>query len=222
MSLFDLLFPIRCFECKALGCYVCSSCLKDVAFAKTYCPLCAKASIDGMTHFKCESPQSLSGHISLWKFEKVIRKSILRLKYGFVEDAAEELAIKVAREAKKKLPKFKKVILVPVPLHKSRKNWRGFNQAEILGKCLASEMGWSFEPNLLVRRKAGVSQTTLDKKFRSENVRGAFALNANYKLLSTTYILFDDVWTTGSTLKEAGKVLKRGGAKNVWGLTIAS
>ncbi len=178
-----------------------------------------------MAHVKCKTPLSLDGLTSLWRYEGVIRKTILAIKYKFTYDVASGLAeacvIKLWNTPITTLGRDE-AILVPIPLHKSRERWRGFNQSEKIGELVAKGLGWEFSPDLLVRKIATKSQTELKKKDRKGNVRGVFAINANYPLLSTSYLLFDDVWTTGSTLKEACRALKQNGVKTVWGLTIAS
>jgi len=82
-------------------------------------------------------------------------------------------------------------------------------------------MDWKFIPDLLIRNKSTVPQVQLTGSARRKNLRGAFVLNPVCVLHSTYYILFDDVLTTGSTLLEASKVLRAGGAKRILCLTIA-
>jgi competence protein ComFC len=229
MGLFDLIFSDKCLTCSKEGKYICQNCLDKVGSPKPICPVCLRPSIDGMTHSKCKTPQSLDGLICSWNYDGVIKKAILALKYKFASEIAKELAdlsvqklsaIRYGRAAS--FAYQQSAILVPIPLFWYRQNWRGFNQAEEIGKLIAEKMKWKFIPELLIRTKHTVSQTELSKEKRGENVRGIFSLNPNY-VPSTRYsvLLFDDVWTTGSTLKEAGKVLKRKGFQKVWGLTLA-
>ena len=85
-------------------------------------------------------------------------------------------------------------------------------------------MGWGFVDDIVTRNIKAKPQTELKGKERLLNVRGVFRFNNSYRKQITDYgplIIFDDVWTTGMTLKETCKVLKRNGAKNVWALTIA-
>lgn len=223
MSFLDLVFPKNCLNCKKDGCYICRDCLNKVKRTAGICAYCQKASIDGMTHFKCRRKFRLDGLVSVWEYEGVIRKAILALKYKFAKEVAKELSERAVSELKNhnSLCIIPDSIMVSVPLHKRRENWRGFNQSNVLGSEIAKALGHKFVSDLLIRKNATASQTELKGKERRENVRGIFALNPIYKLRSTGYILFDDVFTTGSTLKEAAKVLKRGGAEKVWGLTIA-
>ena len=225
MSILEFIFPKKCLDCGVSGDYLCENCLKKTWFSPKVCIECERASVDGMTHQKCRQPLGMNGAASIWVYEGVVRKAILKLKYKFTLEIVKELASYVLGELKKKEFVFgKNPILVPIPLSRQRGNWRGFNQAEEMGKLIAKGMDWEFFPHLLLRKKTVKPQTELEGKERLENVRNVFSLNPNYKLQITGYqslILFDDVLTTGATLKEAAKVLKRGGAKTVWGLTIA-
>lgn len=222
MDVFDLIFPRKCFGCGKEGKYVCSACLAKVKTPRPICPMCERPAIDGMTHSKCKTSLGLNGLISVWEYDGVIRRVILALKYKYATDVVEELVGYL-------VPKLKSILvpsnycLVPVPLHWYRKNFRGFNQSEEIGKLIAREMGWKFIPDLLMKKKSTTPQTELKGDERTENIKGVFSLNTNYSLVPSAYslVLFDDVYTTGSTLKEACKVLKRGGAKKVWGLTVA-
>lgn len=224
MGLLDLLFPKKCVGCGKGGSYWCTEC---VSRAKPHfpqvCPVCERNSIDGKRHKYCPEPFAPDGLTAIWTYEGVPRKLIQKIKYKFVSDAAKDLvlpALKVLRETH--VFENKNIVLVPIPLFWSRKNWRGFNQAEELGKMIALGMGWSVE-KLLERKAKGRSQVGLNESQRKKNVEGLFFLAENYYLVPNDYclVLFDDVWTTGSTMLEATKVLKRAGFKKVWCLTLA-
>ncbi len=224
--LLDLVFPKRCVSCKKTGSYICKKCRKDISFAEPFCPVCGKRAIDGVTHFGCKKKLGLDGVVCIWNYSGVIRKAILALKYKFTFDLASELCL-LARSSIKQnfsLSFLKDKILVPIPLSSGRKKWRGFNQTEILGKTLSEHFGWRFSSNLLLRKKFVRPQTGLGKKERSKNIRGNFQVNPEYKKIlrkNVQIVLFDDVWTTGATLKEACKTLKRKGFPVVWGFTLA-
>jgi len=114
--------------------------------------------------------------------------------------------------------------VIPIPLHKNRERWRGFNQSEIIGKLIAKRLNLQFKNNLLIRPIATCPQVGLAKNQRVRNMRGKFAVNSSLKSIiqpQIAYIIFDDVLTTGSTIKEAIRILKESGAQKVFGLTIA-
>lgn len=164
----------------------------------------------------------LQDTLSIFKYEGVIRKAIIALKYKYSTEIAKELADSCIKNLKSMNLTAKSYLLIPIPLHWHRQNIRGFNQAEEVGKLVAKGMNWKYESNLLVKKVSTKPQVGLKSSTRSENLKGVFSLNPNY-VLSTVYpvLIFDDVFTTGSTIREATKVLKCVGIKKVLGLTIA-
>ena len=227
MSLLNLLFPKTCLDCGRGGKNICEDCLKKVRTPKSICPECLKPAIDGMTHSKCARPQGLDGLISLWEYDGVIRRAILALKYKFALEVARELSEKAVQSIQTHDSLFvirNSFTLVPIPLYWYKKNFRGFNQVEEIGRLISENLGWKFIPDLIIKPVSTSPQTELKRKARLIHVRGVFSLNPKYQSLAINHrplVLFDDVWTTGSTLKEAAKVLKRVGVEKVWGLTLA-
>lgn len=203
----DLLFPRRCLGCGRKGSYFCSSCIKEIK------PLHPQVSL---------GKEPLDGLISIFPYKGVIRNAILKLKYHFVFDLADELVDLALRLIELKQFDYSNCLtLVPIPLYWYRKNWRGFNQAEILGRKLAEKLEIDFCPDLLLRTRPTKPQVKLKGKERKENVKGAFRIKSHYKKLNSECLLFDDVWTTGATMKECARVLKKAGMKKVFGLTLA-
>jgi ComF family protein len=227
MGLFDFLYPKVCVGCKKSGLYWCSDCQKaaTVHFPQV-CPVCEKPAIGGLTHPKCRKRNTPDGLTAIWKYEKDIKKLIIKLKYKFISDLAEEIVHAAVSELSATNLAKQKWILVPIPLHWKRENWRGFNQSEEIGKQIAKNMNWNYQ-NLLIKNKPTPQQVGLKGQERKTNIEGVFyavpsSLQSHSQSASTSnVILFDDVWTTGSTLKEATKVLKRAGIKNVHCLTLA-
>jgi competence protein ComFC len=110
--------------------------------------------------------------------------------------------------------------IVPVPLHPLRKREREFNQAEVLGRQLASAQGWEF-CEALERVRYTVTQTHFDRRHRMRNLRDAFRLRSAAAVRGKSLLLVDDVLTTGSTLDECARVLLAEGAQTVHALTVA-
>ena len=225
MGVIDFLFPKNCLNCGRKGQYICTDCLGKIRPAKQICPYCYKAAIDGITHIKCAKKFGIDGLVCPWDYEGIIRKAILSLKFKYATEVEKELFTHFISVLKSPNSRFlipDSSILVPVPMYWYNQNVRGFNQSIELGKLLAKEMDWKFVPDLLVKKKKTVSQVELKGDERRQNLKRVFALNPNYQVTSSpSVILFDDVFTTGSTLSEAAKALKRGGVEKVWGLTIA-
>lgn len=233
-NLLDFLFPKQCFGCGRYSSYICSFCLNKIKISdKQICPVCRRPAIGGKTHPVCQKKQSLDGLTFVFQYNWLAKKIIKKIKYRFIYSAVEELSeIFLSSLGEDDMIAWvcrKKPILIPVPLHSSRKRWRGFNQSEILGKIIARRLGIKFCSDLLKRTKNTAPQTNFKKKNRLKNIKGAFSINNDYSKfnppaggLNSRFLLFDDVWTTGGTMQECAKVLKRNGAKFVWGLTIAS
>ena len=108
-------------------------------------------------------------------------------------------------------------MMAPVPLHKKRLQRRGFNQAAMLAAPLKHP---GFKPDLLRRVKNNTPQVDLTRSQRQENVKDIFCLNPRYSVQGLKILLVDDVWTTGSTMRECARVLKQAGAGQVSALTL--
>ena len=106
-------------------------------------------------------------------------------------------------------------LVLPVPLHQARYIERGFNQAAIIGRHAAGPLGLPFGPGVLDRRRATAEQSHLRGAARAGNVRGAFRLSPSAAVAGRSLALVDDVLTTGSTAREATKVLRAAGAARV-------
>lgn len=113
-------------------------------------------------------------------------------------------------------------LLVPVPVHASRRRERGFDQAEDLASALAEDLGLPWAP-ALERRTRTVAQHSLGRAERAANLGGAFVVRPRHRglVLGRWVILVDDVSTTGATLTECAAALRAGGARAVSALTLA-
>lgn len=113
--------------------------------------------------------------------------------------------------------------IAPVPLHIKRLRERTFNQALLLARALQRASGRPLAPRILVRARPTPSQTGLKPKERDQNVQGAFSLSpgARASIKGKTILLVDDIYTTGATVKACARILRKGGAKHVWVLTLA-
>jgi competence protein ComFC len=230
VKLLDLLFPKQCLGCGKCGQYLCERCIAP-QLTKQKCIVCEKWAIDGFTHPRCIGKYTIDRTISIWDYNGTVRKAIISLKYKFAKEIAGELVTHIIKAIDvMNLQISSNSIILPIPMHWKRKNWRGFNQVEEIGKSLSQSISEacrfevSYEPNLLVRIQQNKPQAGLKRTERATNISGVFSVSPNYSPLAISdklCILFDDVYTTGATLKEAGKVLKQNGAKRVWALTIA-
>jgi len=155
-----------------------------------------------------------------------IQAAIQQFKYRFTKELAEYFGDLIAQKLRElSMNKGKTNILIPVPLHKKRLNYRGFNQAELIAKSVCERVGDSRISHLLRRVKNTSQQAKLNKKERHDNLEDAFVLESGLLqesgLQNSVYFIVDDVCTTGSTLENCAKVLKESGLKKVYGLVVA-
>jgi len=223
MNLLDIVFPKKCVNCGKWGKYVCESCEVGLWEEEQICPVCGWASRYGLKHKYCRQPYSLDGLTCLWAYEGVARKIISKAKYRFYYDMLSELL----RGSKSlgmpavgaQVPLDACPVVVPVPLYSKREKWRGFNQAEMIGRWLAEKENLESR-NLLVRVKNTGQQVGKLRRERLENIKNAFQLRAT-SYLPRAILLVDDVWTSGATMAECCWVLKKAGVKYVWGWVLA-
>ncbi len=226
LSILDLLFPKRCVSCGRLGSYICTKCFSQIEFIeKPVCPVCQRQAIGGKTHPGCQGRYRLDGLVIACKYRGPVKKAIQKMKYKWIFDVGEVL-INFLTDSLWKFDLPASYILVPIPLHPRRKKWRGFNQSELLAKILGGSFGVDV-CNLLVRTLEGSTQVGLDRESRKENVKGAFAprfaqsKSSSFNIEGKNIILVDDVYTSGATMAECAKVLKKAGAKEVWAMAVA-
>ena len=127
-----------------------------------------------------------------------------------------------AREAKIRFPVFNNANydeIVPVPLYKTRKRERGYNQSEEIAKALSHIFQIPVKSEHLLRTRSTLSQTKMSEKEREQNVRNAFSCPV--RLTDSNILLVDDVITTGSTIEACVKALLSAGAKKVDVFAIA-
>ena len=112
-------------------------------------------------------------------------------------------------------------LIIPVPLHPKRLRWRGFNQSLLLARQVSRLYEVPVDPFVLCRERETPPQTQLAEDERRKNVRGAFAIYPGKLLKRRSVLLVDDVYTSGATANECSRVLVRGGAREVYVLTLA-
>lgn len=157
--------------------------------------------------------------LSGFRYRGSARGLIKALKYKRVRPVVKVLADLLVGDLQEKDVVFgPQAIVVPVPLSFWREGARGFNQASLLGKALAEKLDLQFRSDILNRVKDRPSQVSLSRAERSANVKGVFTADV---LNGEDIILVDDILTTGATVREAAKILKKAGSKQVWILTFA-
>jgi len=216
----NLLFPVTCVHCHAQvqerkwggACPECWSSL--IPLEPPFCIKCGEPApaIEGLCGLCIKGEHIFDFARSALLFTRTLREIIHHLKYSDRVSLAKPLGdiLKqcLDREA------FTGDLVIPVPLHRSRERERGFNQAELI----ATRLGLPVSTRMLKRRKNTPSQTGLSRNERKRNLASAFEVMNEVK---GTVIVIDDVYTTGSTMNEIARTLKRSGVERVEVLTVA-
>ena len=226
----SLLYPATCSICGKqvrTGDYLCEGCeAKIVRIVPPFCETCSEP-FEGSINsaFTCANCAHRTIHfeaaVAAYRGRGVVRDVIHEFKYN----RQIHLRYLVARWLcaaldDERLRHCEFDVIVPVPLHPARQRERGFNQASLLAELLSEQTSIRCRP-LLKRIRYTTTQTALDRSERMENLHNAFRLRKNADVRGLCVLLIDDVLTTGSTLSECARVLKRAGAISVHAATAA-
>lgn len=215
----DFALPPRCAGCGSIvgGVHLfCGTCWKDIEFLTGNC--CGRCGLpltatDSETCAACLTrPPRLDRVRAAVAYGEISRRLALRLKYARKTALAETMARSMERLLEPIAPG---AVLVPVPLHRSRLWWRGFNQSMLIAAALARRKELALEPRLLQRRRRTPSLRGLNLRQRRRAVDDAFAVARGNDLAGQTFVLVDDVYTTGSTANACARALKQAGAARV-------
>jgi ComF family protein len=221
----DFIFPVECLGCGKENVWLCQDCLSSIPFkSEQSCLFCREPNENGLTCRTCLEKFFLDGCLSAGNYSnRLLAKIIKTCKYNFAGDLIPFLGDFIVsfleKPTRKKFNITEEIFFLPIPLHKKRLNWRGFNQAEILTDVLLKKINAQILPGL-IRIKNNSPQAKLNEEKRKNNITGCFSWQGG-PLKGKTLVLVDDVATTGATLNEAAKVLKKSGAKKVFAITAA-
>lgn len=216
--------PCRCLLCGAAGDHdidLCADCAAELPRNRSCCARCA---------LPLATPAALCGECqrrappwdAAWApFRYGWPLDRLESRYKFAADLAAGRVLSTLWQ-REPCPVERPALLLPVPLHRQRLRQRGYNQALELAAPLAKTWHMPLRHDVLLRERATHAQTELDAAGRRRNVRGAFKLRDGIALPLHVAIL-DDVMTTGATLAECARVLRRAGVQqiDVWALARA-
>lgn len=199
----DILFPKFCIGCGREGLYICKDC----------------------EIFLSEIENTIPNLTSVWEYDGLMEKLIYKIKFDGCYHIIDELVEKAFEKIDLKLPEDTVITYVPMWFKKERQ--RGFNQSELIAKKIADVHPRGVH-KLLEKVKDNRSQVGLGPKERVENVKGVFSfLKPGFSsskpgfAIPQNVLLIDDIYTTGATMSECMKVLRKAGVKNVWAFTLA-
>ena len=213
------LLPGSCLLCSAdsAGALLCARCVADLPpLPDARCPQCGVETTLGERCGAClKEPPAFTHTVALFRYEFPVDRLIQALKYGHQLPLANWFGQCLSRE----ILAAGHDLILPLPLHPTRLQSRGFNQSAEIARTISHELGMQMNTSCLTRTRATPPQAALPLKERARNVRGAFECRAD--LGGKRILLVDDVMTSGSTLRECARILKLHGAAQITVAVVA-
>ena len=228
-----LLFPATCAACDTPLLddpvpFVCQTCWKTIApIPEPYCPHCggpfaSPVTLKHSSTHECGAcrakPPAYTQTWSLFPYQAPLREAIILFKYRGKRSLTKPF-LQAMIPVLPTLPPLD--ALIPVPLHAERLREREYNQSLLLAHGLSRHLKIPLLLSCLQRIRPTPPQTSLSKKKRLTNLHRAFAVNDATRITDQRILLIDDVFTTGTTLHECAKTLRKAGAGPIYGLTLA-
>lgn len=225
-SLLDIFFPKLCFNCRAIGRYLCAKCKTKLRYvASDICPYCEKQSGYGLTHGTCRRLYGLDGMLNIFYYDDTFQRALKAIKFRRIRGGVSALVDSIPEEFWKKLLTtseifFKDAEILAVPLHRKRLMERGFNQSEDIAHACAIMLQKNVT-KIVARNRYTQPQSQLSSATeRYLNIQKAFSLNPRMSI-PRRVIIVDDVWTTGATIREIAYTLKYAGVDRVYAITLS-
>ena len=232
------IFPNKCLKCSKIldgNSAICSDCFNKMDFitypnclicgrpfefdngAKTICPTCMQDKRPIIKYNRSCFDYSANIKSLIFAFKFYDRTNLAKIFAKWMINSGEDYFKKTKRKIK--TPD----IIIPVPLHWTRLITRKYNQSALLANEISKLTNIPAKHKILKRNRRTKPQVNFNGKARVKNVRNAFEVRGetDIDIKGKTILLIDDVYTTGSTLKECAKALKQKGAENIYSLTIA-
>lgn len=235
-QLIDIFYPPRCHICRQFlstderfssSFHLCNNCLAGlIPITHPMCTICGVpfSTSTGPDHLceNCLRKRPWYDFLrSPYLYSGPLMESIQRFKYNVETHLMSPLGQLLSSFAKEWMPNLKDFLIIPVPLHRRRLRERGFNQSLLLARALASDLGNQLDYLSLIRKRYTRAQTGLKKGERRKNVKDAFSIIHPEAIKHKKILLVDDVFTTGHTVNECARTLKKSGATTVICLTLA-
>ncbi len=209
----DLVYPPVCGICENI-CkdYICKKCIIKIK----------KYKIKRKNIYKVRDKSKFFDEAChIFKYEDIIRDKLIQYKFDNKSYLYKTFSKIILND--KKICGFLENydIIIPVPIHKKRKQQRGYNQTELIANQISKDLNIKLEKNILIKNINTKAQSGLNKKDRQRNVRDVFKLQNTQKIINKKILIIDDIYTTGSTLNECSRIIRLSGVKKIGILTIA-
>ena len=210
-QIINLIYPPKCGICGKINSnFLCNKC---------------KIQLEKQAKFEIEKNQNTNHyfqeHLYIFEYQGMIRKIILNYKFN-----DKNYLYKTIVNFLLKNKKFFQILksydtIIPVPISKKRRKERGYNQSELIAKELAKNLQIGYNKNCLFKTKNVIEQSKLNKEERQKNIQGVYEIRNPKQNKDQKIILLDDIYTTGSTVKECSRILTKGQPKKIGIFTIA-
>lgn len=218
ISLQEYFFPPRCALCNTLlsagtPIYICKKCIEDIDY---YNNLINSLNLPSDIETYCD------GMVCVGRYSDSLKNSLKRFKFSNKPSYYRAFGKLLALKVENTLPADKIDLIIPVPLHRSRQNQRGYNQAELIAKFAGNILGIETAADVLVKISDSKSQSMLGREERLLNVEDLYQVVNVREVNKRNILIIDDIITTGSTINQCSKALKQAGADNVFAAVIAT
>lgn len=222
------MYPDKCLVCHQLlsrgqGDSVCRKCRGELRLlTEPRCKHCSKPLEEMEQEYCgdcCGRKSKVEYGVALYLYDRSMQKAIRNFKYYGELAVGRYFASKITKHYGDWIRQIAPDVLIPIPIHKKRKRFRGFNQAEYLAHLVGEELGISVSGEYLVRTENTKPQKALDVNARMKNLQKGFAVNGEAGAYETV-VLVDDIYTTGATIEACAGVLQRNGIKRIYFLCV--
>lgn len=226
-SAITFLYPAQCKVCeKQLGLesapYICNPCWNEIDYIQPpWCEICGIPNTENLCGPCATKPPRFGKLRTIAAYDSTLQQAIHLFKFNKRSALSHTLKQLILENIPIDLNLSDYDYVIPVPIHKVRLRERGFNQSTLISKGIAKVVGISVLEDVLIRQKNTSPQSSLDREARQNNIKGAFKLRDADKIRDKQILVFDDVFTTGATIREVVNVLWDADPSEIDVLTLA-
>lgn len=224
-AVLDLLYPRRCPVCDGIlprGLLLCPECERKLPYVPTRrCAKCGKP-VEEHEEFCDDCRKTVHDFdegIGIFMYDETMRRTMAAFKFKGRQEYGKALGTLTYLASRDKLERWKPDVIVPIPLHRGRLRKRGFNQAEEIASEISVRSGIPLETGAVMRSSSTLAMKGLGAAERQENLEKAFAAGP-HPVSGGRILLVDDIYTTGSTMDAASRVLREEGASFISFLAV--
>ncbi len=207
-SLLDLVYPKSCHICGKYGEYLCNTCRKSFKRNLPECYICRRISPNFCTHTQCKRDYSLDRVVVAWEYNKISSKVLKSYKYKGMQDIGKYISEFLLRSIE--TIDFRDSLFISVPISFLRRSERGFNQTELLVENVSKHYKCDFSFDLIGRKVEKGHQSLKDRKSRLAKTISDFYIKDSSLLDKYNSVtILDDVITTGNTLENISRIIKK-------------